>query len=121
MKVYEVELTTIVVVAAADGDAAERWAALNSAEIGRMQTLEATGCREIKTLAELGRVDNGQWLPDATPYGLEKGDKRTLDDLLPADTESPYRCDKTVDMFTPCPNPVTAGIDRDTTGAIGQP
>lgn len=118
MKVFEIEVTVTAVVAAEDEDAAERWAQRSMSEICSNQTAQATSSREIKTRAELDTVENGQW-NDATPYGLPKDDKRLIVDLLPFDPTAPYRCEQTVDMFSP--NPVTAGIDRDTTGAIGQP
>jgi hypothetical protein len=118
MKVFEIELTVTAVVAAESEFAAERWADLNMSEICRGSTVLTTSSREITTRAELDTVENGQW-NDAQPYGLPSGDKRLIVDLLPFDPTAPYRCEQTVDMFSP--NPVTAGIDRDTTGAIGQP
>ena len=118
MKVFEIELTITAVVAAEDEDAAELWAGRNMSEICNELTAQTTSSREITTRAELDTVENGQWM-DAQPYGLPSGDKRLIVDLLPFDPDAPYRCEQTVDMFSP--NPVTAGIDRDTTGAIGQP
>ena len=118
MKVFEIELTVTAVVAAESESAAEQWAERNMSEICSYQTVQSTSSREITTRAELDMVENGQW-NDAQPYGLPSGDKRLIVDLLPFDPDAPYRCEQTVDMFSP--NPVTAGIDRDTTGAIGQP
>lgn len=118
MKVFEVEMTVTVVVAADSESAAERWAGNNMSEICSWRNAEATSCREITTRAELDTVENGQW-NDAHPYGLPADDKRLIVDLLPFDPSAPYRCEQTEDMFSA--RPVTVGIDRDTTGAIGQP
>lgn len=118
MKVFEIEVTVTAVVAAEDENAAELWAERNMSEICSDQTAQTTGSREIKTRAELDTVENGQW-NDAQPYGLPPGDARLIVDLLAFDPAAPYRCEQTEDMFSV--NPVTAGIDRDTTGAIGQP
>lgn len=114
MKVFEIELSVTVVVAAESESAAEQWAERNMSEICSYQTVQSTSSREITTRAELDTVENGQW-NDAQPYGLPAGDKRLIVDLLPFDPSAPYRCENTVDMFAP--NPVSTGIDRDTTGA----
>ena len=104
MKVFEIEMTVTAVVAAESESAAELWAERNMYTICGDQTAQATGSREIKNRADLDTVENGQW-NDAHPYGLPSGDQRLIVDLLPFDPDAPYRCEQTVDMFSP--NPVT--------------
>lgn len=94
MKVYAVELTVTVLVAAEDAVAAERVARAQRDEIINEADLEVSVDRRIHTVAQAQEL---HWEASMLPYGT--GTARLSELLIPAEPP-PGRDDKTLDMFS---------------------
>lgn len=94
MKVYAVELTVTVLVAAEDAAGAERVARAQRDEIINEADLEVSVNRQIHTIAQAQEL---YWEGSMLPYGT--GTARLNELLIPAEPPAD-RDDKTLDMFS---------------------